>query len=124
MASAAVPGMMSLNSVARYLVQSLVRTFANLSMPNRIGAAVNAIRSNMNACAAGSRRSTSGLGIGMGLKTAGSVLLGSPSRTWVLSQRLPWPSPYVYVHNAWMDVRLKRAYDPPAASDGYRVLID
>jgi uncharacterized protein YeaO (DUF488 family) len=23
-----------------------------------------------------------------------------------------------------MDVRLKRAYDPPAASDGYRVLID
>jgi uncharacterized protein YeaO (DUF488 family) len=24
----------------------------------------------------------------------------------------------------WMDVRLKRAYDPPAATDGYRVLID
>ena len=23
-----------------------------------------------------------------------------------------------------MDVRLKRAYEPPAASDGYRVLID
>src|SRR3954453_2192746 len=84
MASAAVPGMMSLNSVARYLVQSFVRTFANLSIPNRIGAAVNAIRSSMNACAAGSRRSTSGLGIGMGLKTAGSVLIGSPSKTWVL----------------------------------------
>ena len=28
------------------------------------------------------------------------------------------------VQNAWMDVRLKRAYDPPAATDGYRVLID
>jgi uncharacterized protein YeaO (DUF488 family) len=25
---------------------------------------------------------------------------------------------------SWMDVRLKRAYDPPAATDGYRVLID
>jgi hypothetical protein len=44
MASAALPGMMSLNCVARYFVQSSVRTLANLSRPNRIGATVNAIR--------------------------------------------------------------------------------
>jgi uncharacterized protein YeaO (DUF488 family) len=25
---------------------------------------------------------------------------------------------------SWMDICLKRAYDPPAATDGYRVLID
>src|ERR1044072_7982027 len=43
---------MLLNSLDRYLVQSSVRTLANLSRPNRIGATVKAIRSIRNACRA------------------------------------------------------------------------
>src|SRR4051794_1649482 len=44
--------MMLLNSLDRYFVQSSVRTLANLSRPNRIGATVNAIRSSRKACRA------------------------------------------------------------------------
>src|SRR3954470_21808245 len=44
-------------------------------MPNRIGATVNAIRSSVKACAAGSRRSVARSGSGIGRKTAGSVLM-------------------------------------------------
>ena len=62
--------MRSLNSVARYLVQSSVRTSANLSSPNRIGATVKAIRSSRNAWAAGSRRRTSASGNGEGRAAA------------------------------------------------------
>ena len=48
-ASDALPGIRSLNSGARYFVQSSIMNPANLSIPNRIGATVNAIRSNMKA---------------------------------------------------------------------------
>jgi hypothetical protein len=74
-ASWALPGMTSLNSPARYFGQSLIMTSANLSRPNRIGATANAIRSSRNACAAGSRRSTSGFGMGMGRTAAATALL-------------------------------------------------
>src|SRR5215207_10328983 len=76
MASAALPGMMSLNAGARYRVQSSVRTPANLSMPNRIGATVNAIRSSMNACATGSLRRASEAGIGVGRRAAATLMAG------------------------------------------------
>src|SRR3954467_15581468 len=51
-AVSASPGRMLLNSLDRYLVQSSVRTLANLSSPKRIGATVNAIRSSRKACRA------------------------------------------------------------------------
>src|SRR3954447_2909941 len=51
-ASSALPGRMLLNSLDRYFVQSSVRTLANLSSPNRIGATVKAIRNIRNACRA------------------------------------------------------------------------
>jgi len=56
MASLALPGSRSLNSGARYFVQSSVRTSANLSSPNRIGATVKMTRRSRNAWALGSRR--------------------------------------------------------------------
>jgi hypothetical protein len=74
-ASCALPGMMSLNSGARYLGQSLIITSANLSRPNRIGATVNVMRSSMKAWAAGSLRSTLGFGTGIGRRTAATALL-------------------------------------------------
>src|SRR3954471_1129532 len=74
-ASAALPGMMLLKSLDRYFVQSSVRTFANLSRPNRIGATVNAIRISRNACAAGSLRSARASGIGTGRRVAATVLM-------------------------------------------------
>src|SRR4051812_28369702 len=52
MAVSASPGRMLLNSLDRYFVQSSVRTLANLSRPNRIGATVNAMRSSRKACRA------------------------------------------------------------------------
>jgi hypothetical protein len=61
--------------VARYLVQSLVSTFANLSMPNRIGATVNVTRNIVKAWATGSRRSLAIVGIGAGLIDAPMVLM-------------------------------------------------
>ncbi len=78
MASWALPGMMSLNSGARYLGQSLIMTSANLSRPNRIGATVNATRSSMNACAAGSLRKMFGFGIGIGRRAVATALLMVP----------------------------------------------
>src|SRR4051812_50162580 len=51
-AVSASPGRMLLNSLDRYLVQSSVRTLANLSSPKRIGATVKAIRSSRKACRA------------------------------------------------------------------------
>ena len=79
-ASWALPGIRSLNSGARYFGQSSIITSANLSRPNRIGATVNAIRSSMKACAAGSLRRTFGLGIGMGRRVAAmALLMGLPS---------------------------------------------
>ena len=75
MASFALPGRMSLNSGARYFDQSLIITSANLSIPKRIGATTKVIRSSVNACAAGSVRSTCGFGIGIGRNTAAMALL-------------------------------------------------
>src|SRR4051794_36089983 len=83
-ASAALPGIRSLNSGARYFVQSSVRTPANLSRPKRIGATVKAIRSSMKACTAGSLRTASRVGSG-----AVRVLiapLASPSREFLPRQ--------------------------------------
>jgi hypothetical protein len=59
-----------LNSGARYFVQSSVSTFANLSIPKRIGATVNAIRSSRKACATGSPRSVVEVGTGVGRRAA------------------------------------------------------
>src|SRR3954470_3854444 len=78
-AVSASPGIRSLNCVERYFVQSSVRTFANLSRPNRIGATVNAIRSIRNACATGSRRSWFERGIGIGRSVAATVLIDCSS---------------------------------------------
>src|SRR3954452_22205949 len=79
MPAAALPGSRLLNSDERYFVQSSVRTFANLSRPNRIGATVKAIRSMRNACATGSRRSSSERGIGIGRSVAATVLIDCSS---------------------------------------------
>src|SRR3954453_436522 len=79
MPAAALPGSRLLNSDERYFVQSSVRTFANLSRPNRIGATVNAIRSIRNACATGSRRSSFERGIGIGRSVAATVLIDCSS---------------------------------------------
>src|SRR3954471_14307925 len=79
MPAAALPGSRLLNSDERYLVQSFVRTFANLSRPKRIGATVNAIRSIRNACATGSRRSSFERGIGIGRSVAATVLIDCSS---------------------------------------------
>src|SRR4051812_19471637 len=49
----ALPGSASTNRGARYLSQ-FTRTWAYLSIPNRIGATVNPTRSRVNACHAGS----------------------------------------------------------------------
>jgi hypothetical protein len=70
MASDALPGIRSLNSDDRYFVQSSIMNPTNLSRPNRIGATVKAILSNMNAWAAGSPRSTFGFGTGIGRNVA------------------------------------------------------
>src|SRR4051794_407700 len=63
-AVSALPGMIESNCVDRYFVQSSVRTPANLSRPNRIGATVNAIRSSRKACTAGSLRTAARVGSG------------------------------------------------------------
>jgi hypothetical protein len=75
MASWPLPGMMSLNSVARYFGQLSIMTSANLSRPKRIGATVKATRRTMNACAAGSVRRVSALGTGIGRRAAAIVLI-------------------------------------------------
>jgi hypothetical protein len=69
-ASAALPGMMSLYSLARYRVQSSVSTSANLSRPNRTGATAKTIHRRANAWVAASPRSASRLGGCTGLRTA------------------------------------------------------
>src|SRR4051812_46422314 len=80
MASAALPGRMSLNGVARYRVQSSVRTSANLSIPNRIGATTKTIRISRKAWATGSRR-------------AASRTLTRPARGASVAMALMWRSP-------------------------------
>src|SRR3954464_5236289 len=57
---------MLLNSLDRYFVQSSVRTPANLSRPNRIGATVKATRSIRKACTAGPPRTAVRAGGGGG----------------------------------------------------------
>src|SRR3954454_10793144 len=79
MPAAALPGSRLLNSDERYFVQSSVRTFANLSRPNRIGATVKAIRNMRKACATGSRRSSFERGIGIGRSVAATVLIDCSS---------------------------------------------
>src|SRR3954471_13802099 len=78
-AVAALPGRSELNSLERYFVQSSVRTLANLSRPNRIGATVKAIRSRKNAWAVGSARRSSVRGIGAGRRWAATVLMAESS---------------------------------------------
>src|SRR3954451_24008010 len=78
-AVAALPGRSELHSLERYFVQSSVRTLANLSRPNRIGATVKAIRSRKNAWAAGSARRSSVRGIGAGRRWAATVLMAESS---------------------------------------------
>src|SRR4051794_4705933 len=74
-AFAALPGMRSLNWLDRYRVQSSVRTLANLSRPNRIGATVKAVRSRTNACKAGWRRTLAEVGRGAGRSADVIVLM-------------------------------------------------
>ena len=78
---AALPGSRLLKSLDRYFVQSSVRTFANLSRPNRIGATVNAMRNSRNAWAAGSSRNSFERGNGTGRSVAATVLM------WLSSMR-------------------------------------
>src|SRR5829696_3796993 len=99
-AVAALPGMRLLNSLDRYLVQSSVRTLANLSRPNRIGATVNAIRSRTNACVDGSSRRSVERGIVVGRSVCAAVLMGPPryERSQVCChcrERAPARGPYV-----------------------------
>src|SRR5215207_1252961 len=77
MASCALPGRMSLNSVARYAGQFSFSTSANLSRPMRTGRTKKPIRSTLNAWATGSSRTRVIDGNGMGRSVAAIAFICS-----------------------------------------------
>src|SRR5215211_1574167 len=76
MASWALPGMMSLNSLARYMGQLSFITSTNLSSPIRIGRATNPIRRTVKAWLTGSLRNRFHVGNGIGRKRPAIALIG------------------------------------------------
>ena len=107
---AALPGSRLLKSLDRYFVQSSVRTLANLSRPNRIGATVNAMRNSRNAWATGSSRNSFERGNGTGRSVAATVLM------WLSSMRGQWVTPSFAPRDAPV---LRRAAHEPT---GYQAM--